>query len=162
MIPFNLATWAIRHHVSHEAMNELRMGLAAEMPAPPPPDVRGDPEAYVQSQVRLEAANKGLRLWRNNVGALADETGRFVRYGLANESEAVNKRLKSSDLIGWRPVTIGPEHVGRVIAQFVSRECKRHGWRYTGSQREEAQERWSALVLADGGDAGFTTGPGSL
>lgn len=119
-------------------------------------------EAAVQSLVRLEAVEKGVRLWRNNVGALIDSRGVPVRFGLANDSATLNKAIKSGDLIGWRPVLIGPEHVGMTIAQFVSRECKRPGWVYHGSPHEVAQAEWLRLVQADGGDAAFCTGVGTL
>lgn len=125
-------------------------------------------EAYVQSLVRLEAPGKGVRLWRNNVGVLLDANGRPVRYGLANDSRALNEQLKSGDLIGWRRRLITPADVGYVIAQFVSRECKPVGWRpappgESGRFRhEEAQRRWAELINADGGDACFVTGEGTL
>jgi hypothetical protein len=119
-------------------------------------------EAWAQSAVRLEGAQKGCMLFRNNVGALADDRGRWVRYGLANDSKKLNEEVKSGDLIGWRRVTITPPMVGCVIAQFVSRECKRPGWSYGGDDHERAQLKWAHLVLADGGDAGFATGPGTL
>jgi hypothetical protein len=119
-------------------------------------------EAYSQSQVRLEAPRAGVTLWRNNVGVLTDLTGRPVRFGLANDSRQLNEALKSSDLIGWRPVLITPGHVGRTIAQFVSRECKAPGWKYTGTDRERAQKAWLDLVAAAGGDSAFATGPGTL
>lgn len=119
-------------------------------------------EAYAQSLVRQEAADKGLHLWRNNVGVLKDERGRPVRFGLANESKQINEVLKSSDLIGWRPVLITPDMVGRTIAQFVSRECKPPGWKYTGNAHEAAQLAWLHLVSQGGGDAAFATGPGTL
>lgn len=131
-------------------------------------------EAYVQSLVRLEAPGKGVKLWRNNVGVLLDANGRPVRYGLANDSRGLNQELKSGDLIGWRRrvitvadvVAAGPG--GLIIAEFVSRECKPVGWRPAppgDSERfrhEEAQRRWAALVNADGGDACFATGEGTL
>jgi len=119
-------------------------------------------EAHAQSLVRLEAGQKGVHLWRNNVGVLVDQTGRPVRFGLANESHAINRVLKSSDLVGWRPVLIGPEHVGRLMAQFVSRECKPAGWTYKGDEHEKAQKAWLDLVTQAGGDAAFATGPGTL
>lgn len=131
-------------------------------------------EAYVQSLVRLEAPARGARLWRNNVGVLVDANGRPVRYGLANDSRALNEKLKSSDLIGWRRriitladvVAAGPD--GLRIAQFVARECKPVGWTRAGPgdrerfAREEAQQRWIDLVNGDGGDACFAAGVGTL
>src|ERR1700677_1701677 len=81
-------------------------------------------ESQVQSLVRLEAARKNIRLWRNNVGVLQDETGRPVRYWLANDSKALNEKIKSGDLVGWRPMLITPAMIGATVAQFVSRECK--------------------------------------
>lgn len=119
-------------------------------------------EAAIQTLVRLEASRKGLVLWRNNVGVLTDERGVPVRFGLANDSAAVNRNIKSADLIGIRPLLITPEHVGHTIGQFVSREVKAAGWRYTGTPREAAQLRWAELVLGLGGDAAFATGEGSL
>lgn len=119
-------------------------------------------EAYAQSQVRLEAPAKGVTLWRNNVGVLTDINGRPVRFGLANDSKQLNEVLKSSDLIGWRPVLITPAHVGTTIAQFVSRECKEPGWIYRGTDREVAQKAWLDLVAGAGGDSAFATGPGTL
>jgi hypothetical protein len=119
-------------------------------------------EALVQSKVRLEAPRFGVTLWRNNVGVLLDKDGRPVRYGLANDSEKLNRVLKSSDLMGWRPVTITPAMVGMIIAQVVARECKPEGWRYTGTDRETAQKAWLDLINSAGGDAAFATGEGTF
>ena len=119
-------------------------------------------EATVQNLVRLEASRKGCRLWRNNVGATYTRDGAFLRYGLANESSAVNKELKSADLIGIRPIVITKEMVGMTIGQFVSREIKASNWRYTGNERERAQLQWAELILSLGGDATFAVGEGSL
>lgn len=152
--------WAIKWKVSHQALAELQQifGILPEIPE----RLTGTGEAGVQSQVRLEAARKGLKLWRNNVGVLQDATGRPVRYGLGNDSPALNKVIKSGDLIGWRPIFILPEHVGHRFAQFVSRECKRPGWTYSASEHESAQLRWIKAVNADGGDAKFVTETGTL
>lgn len=115
-------------------------------------------EADVQALRRLQAARDGGHLWRNNVGVLKDDRGVPVRYGLANETPALNKALKSSDLIGWRPVLITPGMVGQTIAQFVSVECKREGWHYTGAGREAAQKAWLDLVTGSGGLGMFDNG----
>lgn len=119
-------------------------------------------EAGAQNLIRMEASAKGLRLWRNNNGALQDATGRWVRYGLANDSTAVNDKIKSADLIGIRPVSITTGHVGHVIGQLVSREVKPPGWRFTNTDREQAQLRWAELINRMGGDAAFATGVGTI
>ena len=156
----SLTQWALKHGVTPHALFELEGILTGHVPQV---DCKpGQNEATVQSLVRLEAARKDCRLWRNNVGVLQDINGRPVRYGLANDSKQVNEVLKSADLIGWRRVRIEPQHVGSIIAQFVSRECKESSWRYAGSKREVAQLNWIKLVTADGGDAKFCTGEGTL
>ena len=154
-----LHDWAHDWNVPIAALTDLRARLGA---GDAPPLISGTSEAGVQSQVRLEAARKGVMLWRNNVGAMQDESGRVVRYGLANESKKVNAVLKSGDLIGVRPVIIRADHVGKTIGQFVSREIKAGGWRYTGTEREIAQLNWANLIVSLGGDAGFATAEGAL
>lgn len=119
-------------------------------------------EEGVLAAVRLEATRKGLRLWRNNVGAVHTADNRFIRFGLANESQQENTHTKSADLIGIRPLLILPEHVGTIVGQFVSRECKHPAWRYAGTAREVAQENWRRIINDFGGDAAFTVGEGSL
>lgn len=154
--------WAARHGVSLQALAELQAVFGMHGGHDLPPEVKGTSEAAVQAAVRLEAARKGVRLFRNNVGALIDSRGVPVRYGLANESKQVNEVMKSADLIGWRPMLIEQRHVGTVVAQFVSREVKAVGWHYTGSDREPAQLAWAQLVTSGGGDAAFCTGTGTL
>lgn len=159
-----ISRWAIKWGISYNALSELQ-GIFGLIPVSPFSRIEDDPhsESYVQSLVRLEAGRKGLKLWRNNVGVLTNaETGQPVRYGLANDSPALNRTLKSGDLIGWRPLVITPALVGAKVAQFVSRECKRPSWSYSATDREKAQLRWAEVVNADGGDAAFTTGEGTL
>lgn len=119
-------------------------------------------EAAIQARVRLEASAKGVWLSRNNVGVLPDKRGVPVRFGLANESKAVNQKYKSSDLIGCRPVIITSEMVGQTIGQFVAREIKEQGWTYTGTPHELAQLRFLELILSLGGDAAFANNEGTL
>lgn len=151
-----LYQWAARHGVTLEAIKELERVLGVE-----PPLViatTGLSEAAVQQNVRFEASRIGARLWRNNVGAYKDEYDNFIRYGLANESAQVNKVMKSSDLIGIKPVLITPEMVGHTIGQFLSREVKAGDWKYSGSDHEVAQLAWINLITSLGGDAKFTNG----
>lgn len=121
-----------------------------------------DSESAIQSLLRLEASQKGCRLWRNNVGALYTKEGNFIRYGLANESSAINKVIKSADLIGIRPIKITPDMIGKTIGQFLSREIKKPNWKYTGNSREQAQLAWINLINSLGGDACFATGEGTI
>lgn len=155
-----LSAWAIRWGVPMAALVDLQQQMGMLDPAPEPHEGRS--ESAVSNDVRLEASRQGMRLWRNNVGQLSDENGRPVRYGLANDSPQLNKVIKSADLIGIRPVLIGAEHVGQTIGQFVSIECKAEGWRYAGTPREEAQQKWATLVLSLGGDARFICKRGAL
>ena len=157
----DLITWAIRHHVSYEAIAELRAMWGGIDPGP---TVSNDAmnETGVMNACILEAPWRGMHLFRNNVGALKAEDGRMVRFGLANDSKRRNGVLKSGDLIGIDPVLITSAHVGRMIGQFVSVECKRPGWQYSGTPREVAQLNWIQLVIASGGRAKFVTDVGAL
>jgi len=119
-------------------------------------------ETEVQACIRLEAIKLGMRLWRNNVGALRSPDGSYVRYGLANESPALNAVFKSSDLIGIRPILITQDMVGTTIGQFVAREVKPTDWTYKATDREKAQLAFIDLIKHFGGDAAFATGKGTL
>lgn len=104
-------------------------------------------EAAAQADIREAAAWLGITLFRNNSGALKDDAGRLIRYGLGQDSAAVRKLYRSSDLIGWH------EPSGR----FVSIEVKAPGWLRPSGERELAQERWIMAVRRAGGIAGFAT-----
>lgn len=158
-----LSAWASKWGVPPEAVVELRRQLGTLDDVSNRIQITGgESEAAVQTRIRLEASRIGARLWRNNVGAMRTAEGSFVRYGLANESKPMNDRIKSSDLIGIRPITIAPLHVGMVIGQFVAREVKAGGWTYTGTPREQAQKTYIDLVVSLGGDAAFANREGTL
>ena len=72
-------------------------------------------EHEIQQRIRLACGRRAVRLWRNNTGALVDQQGCFVRFGLCKGS---------SDLIGLRSLEITPEMVGQRVAQFVALEVK--------------------------------------
>lgn len=120
-------------------------------------------EGRQQDLVRLELPKLGCHFWRNNNGAGTLENGQFVRWGLANDSHALNARLKSSDLIGIVPVVITPDMVGKTVGVFGAVEMKPLGWRYNPhDDRERAQKAFIDLVLSLGGRAGFVTQPSEL
>lgn len=75
-------------------------------------------EHTVQNRIRLALGAGAARLFRNNTGALKDAAGRLVRYGLCPGS---------SDLIGWKRLTITPDMVGQEVAVFVAIEVKDRG-----------------------------------
>lgn len=156
MTPFD--AWAVRHRIPFDALMELHaMFYPPELQTEP--DLDGRMEDYAQSLIRRAAPRAGWSLFRNNVGALKSEAGRWVRFGLANDSPDMNKVVKSADLIGLRPVLITPAHVGSTIGQFVSIEAKHPGWKPgEDPKREKAQTAWAGLIRSKGGLAVFSTG----
>lgn len=98
-------------------------------------------EQAIQQQIRLAVgAHPDVRLFRNNVGTGVDQrSGNFIRFGLANGS---------SDLIGIRRITIGPEHVGQQMAVFTSLEVKTANGRASTDQ-----QNWLRMVRSFGGIA---------
>lgn len=113
-------------------------------------------EAAVQQHIRTQIALTGVELWRQNVGACTDANGRVIRYGLMNESHALNQRFKSSDLVGIRPILITADMVGQVVGVFAAIECKASNWTYRpNDEHTQAQQRFIDLVRAAGGFAGF-------
>lgn len=75
-------------------------------------------ENVVQNQIRLSLGRGFVRLFRNNTGALKDQRGRLVKFGLCPGS---------SDLIGWKTVEITPDMVGKRLAVFTAIEVKDKG-----------------------------------
>lgn len=113
-------------------------------------------ESAVQNHILLESARSGCDLWRNNVGCLKDERGVPVRFGILNDTKEMNKRFKSSDLIGITPTYITPQMVGRIIGIFTAVECKESDWVYNPrDDHQVAQKAFIDLVLRNGGNAGF-------
>lgn len=151
--------WAQRWGIPPQALQELLHTLQVDH-APPSPE-GATTEQGASKHARLQAANAGDVLWRNNVGQVDPNTydGKsFIRFGLANDSKQMNQRTKSSDLIGIRKLFITQQMVGMFVGQFVAREMKRPGWKFTGNKREEAQLNYLNFVLSMGGDACFSTG----
>jgi len=104
-------------------------------------------EAAIQQKIRLELSKAGAVIFRNNCGAYKDpKTGRFIQYGVGNPG--------GSDLIGWTPVVITPDMVGRKVAVFTACEVKTAGGRAT-----EHQLNFIAQVLKAGGMAGIARSP---
>ena len=58
--------WQLKWNVSDLALADLHQAMVLE--ASPDTINPKTPEQITQAEVRVEAANKGLVLWRNNVG----------------------------------------------------------------------------------------------
>ena len=147
-----IINWAIIHGVSPQALAELREILGINEPE----YTGGEPgklsEARVQEQIRLSASQNGAILWRNTVGALKDERGALIRYGLCNDTKMLNKNVKSSDLIGITPVTITEKHLGHLLGVFTAVEVKKSDWVYKESDaRARAQMKFGEIVVSKGG-----------
>ena len=97
-------------------------------------------EQSIQQHIRIACSTGATRLFRNNTGTLRDQHGRPVQFGLCKGS---------SDLIGWRTITITPDMVGKQVAIFTSIEVKTP----TGRVQPE-QQQWLDAVQAAGGVAG--------
>lgn len=106
-------------------------------------------ETDVLKAIQLETATLGYHFWRNNSGAMFNPHGRFVRFGLGNESAEINEKMKSSDLIG-----IGPG------GKFWAVEAKEPGWVYNPrDETERAQFCFLTIVSISGGIGMFATHP---
>lgn len=114
-------------------------------------------EASVQEQIRLVAGQQDHVCDRNNNGALPDKNGRYVRYGLGNDSSSINDVRKSSDLIGCVPMLILPHHVGRTLGIYCATEVKKEGWVWEGNNREIAQLAFINDISRHGGIGMFAT-----
>jgi hypothetical protein len=115
-------------------------------------------EASVLRSLLLVSSHLGARLFRNARGiervalkscASCNRYGRTVSYGLANGAP---------DLIGWMPIVIGPEHVGKTVALFVGIEAKRP----EGGTLSEDQRRFLAALERAGAVCGVARSAGDL
>lgn len=94
-------------------------------------------ESDLYPRAQIIATEFGDRLFRNNVGTFQTLDGRYIKTGLC---------VGSSDLIGWRVVTITADMVGSTIAQFVAFEAKTG----RGKTTKEQQAFINTLIQAGG------------
>lgn len=105
-------------------------------------------ETTTSNLIAVAVSDAGAVTFRNNTGAALDpHTGRVVRYGLGPGSP---------DRVGWVPVTIRPEHVGRTLAVFVGIEAKTPT-SHTEPKRLAGQRHWLESLAAAGGIAMFAS-----
>lgn len=96
--------------------------------------------------IMLGISKPGVRIWRNNCGALKDADGRLIRFGVANPG--------GSDLIGWRSMTVTPDMVGSKVAVFLAIEVK--------GERGHATDPQKTSSPASKQTAGWPASPGAL
>lgn len=90
-------------------------------------------ESKLMRDIMEKLSNGAVRLFRNNVGVIQFPNGTYLRYGLCNGS---------SDLIGWRSITITPEMVGKQVAIFTALEIK------DGPKKRATKEQVGFLTTA--------------
>lgn len=119
------------------------------------------PETATMHRLMLGASRSGWRLLRNNVGlaymgaaVIVRETtmlparegdvlvcqARRVRFGVGGAG--------GPDLIGVKPLVIGPEHVGMTLGQFVAVEVK------TGKGRTSVEQQQFLQAVRNMGGIG--------
>ena len=97
----------------------------------------------VQNSLILYSSQIGTTLFCNNVGMYTDQRGNVIRYGLCKGS---------SDLIGWTPITITEDMVGKKIAVFTAIEVKLNkNGKYKAT---DLQKAFISAVRNNGGYAG--------
>lgn len=87
-------------------------------------------EKNVERLLILEASKIGMTLFKNEVGLAYTKNGYPIHFGLCKGS---------SDLIGWRSITITPDMVGKTIGQFCAVEVKKDkngAYRATKEQKQ--------------------------
>lgn len=82
-------------------------------------------EQGLLNRIRLSLSRQGILNFRNNTGALRDDRGRLVRYGLCPGS---------ADIIGIKPIIVTQEMVGQRVGVFVAVEVKLPRGRLTAKQ----------------------------
>ena len=96
----------------------------------------GAAESSIQNKVQLAASRLGHRLFRNNVGKVRDDKGRWHSFGWPKGSP---------DLTGWQRVTITEDMVGKTVAVALGVEIKTA----TGRVRPD-QERFLEMMKEQG------------
>lgn len=115
-------------------------------------------ETNIVREILTALTAAGARAFRQNTGmGWAGEARRVDRDTVViKHARPLHAGLckGSSDIIGWTPVEITPEMVGRRLAVFTAIEVKRGGRTAT-----RQQARFINAVNAAGGIAGIARGP---
>lgn len=110
-------------------------------------------ESEIQKEVRLAATQYGFSLWRNNVGAayrskLGPKGVIWLKDGSVHIKFPILVKFGlhegSSDLIGFRRMTVTPEMVGQTLPIFAGVECKTKG-----GKESKQQKNWKLFLLKE-------------
>lgn len=118
----------------------------------------GATEANISNSAAIVVSKNGGKSFRNNVGSAWSgrkvssyikngnqytviENARYITFGLFKGS---------ADRIGWIPVKITKEMIGKTFARFLSLEMKTKNGRISADQL-----KWAEVVKKDGGLAGI-------
>ena len=116
-------------------------------------------EKDVERTLILHASQCGSTLFKNEVGAAWQ--GEMDRYNSSIPQRIMLKNCRrvayglctgSSDLIGWTPVTITPEMVGKKVAVFTAVEVKKN--KFGKYRATDEQKHFITAVKNNGGMAG--------
>lgn len=110
----------------------------------------GVKETRIQAKILIEASKLGARLFRNNVakGWIGKHKKTLNGSILIEDPRRLNSGLcvGSSDLIGWTPIEITEDMLGKKIAVFTAVEVKTATGKVSDDQR-----RFLRAVEASGG-----------
>lgn len=110
-------------------------------------------ETNLVKKIMLAVSKTGARIFRNNTGmGYQGKTARKNGMIIIKHPRVLHAGLceGSSDLIGWTPVKITPDMVGREVAVFTAIEVKTKGGRSTKDQRA-----FISQIKESGGIAGI-------
>ncbi len=129
-------------------------------------------EANVLKRIMKTLSANGSRMFRNNNGeAWIGQSKRISKKGLyyCEEGDVIVRfarrfigglECSSGDTVGWTPVVITPEMVGKKVAIFTNIEAKKDEKKAIAASKsngkhEKAQQKFDSAVRRDGGISGF-------
>lgn len=117
------------------------------------------PEGKAKEIVLLRANQYGSKLYCNNSGTAYTDNNRPVFFGLGNDGKKKTGDIRTPDDVGFTPITITPEMVGKTVAVFTAIDSKKAGFtvknNYNINSREYGQNKFFQIVIKYGGIAGF-------
>lgn len=112
--------------------------------------------------IQIAASRAGARLFRNHVGIawqMASGAPKGWKPPAFMRPVKIGLGTGSGDFVGWAPVTITPDMVGKTLAVFSSIEVKPADWKETPKWINGDQGNWVRVVQGCGGIAGVAQSP---